>query len=56
MLSRLMIEQGDLLLTQLQYKMTLNQVYHEANTVNVDVKYFVKEWRNPLFMTRIMNR
>ena len=35
MLSRLMIEQGDLLMTQLQYKTTL-QVYHEAGTLNID--------------------
>ena len=34
MLSRLMIEQRDQLLTQLQYKTT--QIYHEANTLNVD--------------------
>ena len=33
-----------------------SQVNHEANTLKL-MKYFVKEWRNPmLFMTRIMNR
>ena len=30
-----MIEQGDLLMTQLQYKTTL-KYFHEANTLNVD--------------------
>ena len=35
MLSKLMIEQGDLLKTQLQYKTTL-EVYHEAGTLNID--------------------
>ena len=30
-----MIEQGDLLKTQLQYKTTL-EVYHEAGTLNID--------------------
>ena len=55
MLSRLMIEQGDLLLTQLQYKTTLKYIMKPTRSTLMK-KYFVKEWRNPLlFMTRIMN-
>ena len=56
MLSRLMIEQDDLLLTQLQYKTALKYIMKPARSTLM-MKYFVKEWRNPfLFMTRIMNR
>ena len=56
MLSRLMTEQGDLLLIQLQYKTTLKYVMKPIRSTLM-MQYFVKEWRNPLlFMTRIMNR
>ena len=44
MLSILMIEQGDLLPTQLQYKTTL-KVYHEAESSTLVMKHFVKELR-----------
>ena len=51
MLSRLMTEQGDLLLIQL-----LKYVMKPIRSPLM-MKYFVKEWRNPLLiMTRIMNR
>ena len=56
MLSRLMIEQGDLLLTQFQYKTTL-KFFMKLTRSKLMKKYFVKEWRNPLlFMTKIMNQ
>ena len=56
MLRRFMIEQGDLSLTQLQYKTTLKSFMKPTHSTLM-MKYFVKEWRNPLlFMTRIMNR
>ena len=56
MLSRLMIEQGDLLMTQLQHKTTLKYVMKPIRSTLM-MKYFVQEWKNPLlFMTRIMNR
>ena len=56
MLSRFMIEQGDLLLTQLQYKTTLKYIMKLTRSTLMK-KYFVKEWRNPLlFTTKIMNR
>ena len=54
--SVLQIEQGDLLKTQLQYKTTLKYIMKPTRSTLM-MKYFVKEWRNPLlFMTRIMNR
>ena len=44
------------LLMQLQYKTTLKYVMKPIRSTLM-MKYFVKEWRNPLlFMTRIMNR
>ena len=56
MLSRLMTEQGDLLLIQLQHKTILKYVM-KAIRSTLMMKYFVKEWKNPLlFMTKIMNR
>ena len=43
-----MKEQGDLLLTQLQYKTT--QVYHEANTLNVDDEVLRKRMEKSIFV------
>ena len=45
MLSRLMIEQGDLLMTQLQYKTTLKYIMRPERSTST-MKYFVKEWRH----------
>ena len=44
MLSRLMMEQGDLLKTQLQYKTTLKYIMRPERST-LTVKHFVKEWR-----------
>ena len=49
MLSRLMIEQGDLFLTQLQYKTTLKYIMKPTRPTFM-MKYFVKEWKNPLVL------
>ena len=50
------IQQGDLLLIQLQYKTTPKYVMQSIRST-VMMKYFAKEWRNPLlFMTIIMKR
>ena len=54
---RLVKEQGDLLLLliKLQYKTTL-VLLMKAIRSTLQMKYFVKEWKNPLLiMTRVMN-
>ena len=57
MLSRLMTEQGDLLLIQLKFKTALKYVLLMKAIRSTLIKYFGKEWKNPLlFMTRIMNQ
>ena len=44
MLSRLMIEQSDLLLTKMQYKTTLKYIMRPERST-LTMKHFVKEWR-----------
>ena len=60
MLSRLMIEQDDLLLLliRLMRKTALEYVLlMKAIRSTLKMKYFVKEWKNPLLiMTRVMNQ
>ena len=57
MLSRLMIEQGDLFYWHSCSTRRLSSVSWSPTRSTLMIKYFVKEWRNPLlFMTRIMNR
>ena len=47
MFSKLMIEQGDLLLTQLKHKTALEYVLlMKAIRSTLMMKYFVKEWKN----------
>ena len=60
MLSRIMTERSDLLLLLilLKHKTTLEYfLFMTAIRSTLMMKYFVKEWKNPLlFMTRIMDR
>ena len=44
MLSRLMMEQGDLLKTQLQYK-TILKKFMRPERSTLTMRHFVKEWR-----------